>query len=177
MVGIRQQVEQRRLRRRGHGGEVAMVGDAGGDDLVIAGEGAGDVLGGLAAAEPDLLLLDIDRVAAELDHGHLGRVAGARRRLLEHQSDALARQRPAEVGALGQVEDLGEVVRAQVGDAEQVPHQSASRLTMVPMPSSVSSSRSKAWGTRPSMMWAVPTPPSTASAQARSLGIMPALTL
>src|SRR5688572_14013519 len=177
MVGIRQQVEQGRVGRGGHGDEIAMVGDSGRDDVVIASEGPGDVLGRLARAEPDFLLLDVDRMAAQLDDGHLDRVAGARRRLLEDQGDALAVERPAKVAALGQVQDLGEVVAAQVGDAEQVPHQSASLLTMVPMPSSVSSSMSKAWATRPSMMWAVPTPPSTASAQALSFGIMPAPTL
>ena len=70
-----------------------MVHHPGGDDRVVAGEGAGDVLGALAGAEADLFLLDVDRVGAELDRGHLGRVAGARARLLEDQSDALAGER------------------------------------------------------------------------------------
>ena len=55
-------------------------------------------------------------MAAELDHRHLHRVAGARARLLEDQGDALAVQRPAEVGAFGQVEDRGELLARQVGD-------------------------------------------------------------
>ena len=87
-----------------------MVHHPRGDDRVIAGEGAGDVLGGLAGAEADLLLLDVDRMAAELDDRHLHRVAGARRRLLEDQGDALAGERAAEIGALGQGEDLGEAL-------------------------------------------------------------------
>ena len=42
-----------------------MVHHPGGDDRVVAGEGAGDIFGALAAAQADLLLLDIDWVGAE----------------------------------------------------------------------------------------------------------------
>src|ERR1044072_9158611 len=154
-----------------------MVDHSRGEDRVIAGERAGDVLGALARAEPDLLLLDVDRMGAELDGGHLGRAAGPRRGLLEDEGDALAGERRAEIGPLGEAEYLLERPLRQRGDAEQVGHQSRSFLTIVPIPSSVRISISRAWGTRPSMRWAEPTSPATASAQARSLGIMPALTL
>ena len=94
-----------------------MVHHPRGDDRMVAGEGAGDVLGALAGAEADLLLLDVDRMGAELDRRHLGRVAGPRRGLLEDQSDALARERRAEIGPLGQGEDFRErAVRAELGD-------------------------------------------------------------
>src|SRR4051812_31525890 len=46
-------------------------------------------------------------------------------------------------------------------------------ITIVPIPASVKSSRSRLWGTRPSMMWADWAPPLTASTQAASFGRMP----
>src|SRR5205085_6010644 len=156
---------------------MAMIHHPGGDDAVIAGERPGDILRALARVDADLFLLDIDRMAAELDDRHLGRIAGARRRLLEQERDPLPLHRPAEVGPLRQSKDLGESAFRQVGDAQEIAHSRASLVTIVPMPLSVSTSISNACGTRPSMMCADPTPPSTASAQARSFGIIPALTL
>ena len=47
------------------------------DDRAVRRERAGDVVDRLARAEADLLGPDVDRVAAEADHGHLGRRAGA----------------------------------------------------------------------------------------------------
>ena len=44
---------------------------------------------------------------------------------------------------------------------------------MVPMPESVSSSSSNAWGTVPLMIWAALTPESSARTQLESFGIMP----
>ena len=133
-----------------------MVHHPRGDDRMIAGEGAGDVLGALARAEADLLLLDIDRVRAELDRRHLHRVAGPRARLLEDQSATpLPASGAAEVGPLGQSEDLR---RSAARQDRAMPSRSltssVSLLTMVPMPWSVSISISRACGTRPSMMCA-----------------------
>ena len=47
--------------------------------------------------------------------------------------------------------------------------------TMVPTPSSVKISRSRAWGTRPSRMWARVTPARRARAQASILGTIPSV--
>ena len=98
---------------------------------MVALEDAHDVLDGLAHVDPDLVAAGVHRVAAELDDGHLHRVAGAQRRLLEDQGDALAVQRPAELGRRdgGEVEDLAQLVGREVGDVEEVPgHQSAAPI-------------------------------------------------
>jgi hypothetical protein len=100
---------------------------------MVAGERARHVLGGLAGAEAHLLLLDIDGMAAELDGGDLHRASGAGRRLLEQQGDALSGERQAEVGKLGQGEDLLQPLAPEIGDREDPGHQLLSRLTMVPM--------------------------------------------
>jgi hypothetical protein len=154
-----------------------MVHHPGRDDRMVAGEGPGDVLGALPGAEPDLFLLDVDRVPAELEDRHFHRIAGPGRRFLENQGNALAGERQAEVGKLRQGQDLLQARRSEVGDGQEMGHQLFTLLTMVPIPSSVRSSIRRACGTRPSMMCAVATPASTASAQARSLGIMPLETL
>ena len=75
------------LRRRGGhaASSVCVVEDPGADHGVVAGQGAGHVLGRLPGVDADLGALDVDGVAAEGDHGHLGGVAGAGRRLLEHE--------------------------------------------------------------------------------------------
>ena len=52
--------------------------------------GCGHVLDRLAHVEADLLAPDRDRVPAEVDDGHLGGVAGPRRRLLEDERHAAA---------------------------------------------------------------------------------------
>ena len=109
-------------------------------------------------------------MAAELRRRHLHRVAGARARLLEIERDALAlRGRAAPAARTARGSRCRSSAR-QVADGEQMLHQLASRLTIVPTPWSVSSSISSEWCTRPSMMWAKPTPCSTASAQALQLG-------
>ena len=81
---------------------------------VVALHDPGDVLDRLADVEPDLLAAGVDRVAAELDDGHLHRVAGAVRRLLEDQRDARPGQRPSERvdRALGEVEHQPQLVGA-----------------------------------------------------------------
>ena len=70
-----------------------MVEDPRAEDAVVAGQRAGDVLGGLPHVEADLGALDVDGVPAQVDHGHLGGVAGPGRRLLEEERHALAGQR------------------------------------------------------------------------------------
>ena len=82
---VGQQVDDRHRRHGRHPLEHRVVEHAGGEHGVEAGEDPGDVLHRLAVVEADLLAPGVDRVAAELDHGHLRRVAGARRRLLEDQ--------------------------------------------------------------------------------------------
>ncbi len=77
-----------------HPHEDAVVEDPGAEDAVVAGQRAGHVLGRLARVQADLVALDVDGMPTEVDHGHLGGVAGAGRRLLEEQRHALAGQSP-----------------------------------------------------------------------------------
>ena len=176
MIAVREQVEHRRLDRGRHRREVAMVHHPRGDDRVVAGEGAGDVLGALAGAEADLLLLDIDRMARPAGPPPSRSSCGCAR-------DGFWKTRATPLPASGAPRSVrsdkarisAKRLGAEVGDAEQVGSPVLlPSVIIVPMPSSVRISISKACGTRPSMMCAEPTPPSTASAQARSFGIMPA---
>src|SRR5690242_8130851 len=146
------------------------------NDRVIAGEGSGHVGDALAGADAKLVLLDVDRVPAELRRRQLHRIAGAGARLLKIKRDALVLQH-ARGRLLRKLENPVEVRGCQVADREQMSHQLFSFVTIVPTPWSVSSSISSEWFTRPSMMCAKRTPWSTASAQALSLGIMPLPTL
>ena len=73
---------------------------------VVALHDPGDVLDRLADVEADLLAARVDGMTTELDDGHLHRVTGAVRRLLEDQRDALAGERATERvdRALGEIE-------------------------------------------------------------------------
>ena len=99
-----------------------MVEDPCGDHRVVALEDPHDVLCRLASVDADFLAAGVHRVTTELDDGDLGRVPGARRRLLEDHRHAAAVERPAEVCrvAAGEVEHGDHLVSGQVGHVEQV---------------------------------------------------------
>ena len=75
--------------------------------------------------DADLVAPDGDRVAAELEHGHLGRVAGPVGRFLEDQRHAPPGQDRGGYSSLGQVEDGRQLARRQVVDIEKVRHHAA----------------------------------------------------
>ena len=87
---------------------------------VVAGHHAGDVLHRLAHVEAHLLTARVHGVTAELHHRHLHRLAGAVRRLLEDECDALTLQGTGQLLALRQVEHQRELVGGEVGDVEEV---------------------------------------------------------
>ena len=84
-----------------------------GEHAVVAGHHPGDVLDRLANVEPDLLATRVHGVTAELDDGHLHRLARAVRRLLEDQRDTRAGEHGRQVGPLGQMEHVDELVGAR----------------------------------------------------------------
>ena len=144
-----------------------------GDDRVIAGERARHVLDALAAADAELVLLDIDRMTAELRGRHLHRVAGARARLLEDRA-----RRPCRRAARGcgcsdsaRISAKAAAVRSRI-DRRCLTSSFSFRI-MVPTPWSVRSSISKRM-LHPAVDDVREADAlSTASAQALSLGIMP----
>jgi hypothetical protein len=99
-----------------------MVEHPRGDDRMIAGERAGDVLGALARADAELVLLDVDRMAAELAPPSPSS-CGCARSASRNRARRPCRRAAAEVGALGQREDLARGRRGRGRDGEQVPHQ------------------------------------------------------
>ena len=88
---------------RGHPLDHRVIEDARREHRVVAGHHAGDVLDRLADVEADLLATRVHRVTAELDDGHLHRLAGAVGRLLEDQRDAQTGEHGRQVGPLGEV--------------------------------------------------------------------------
>ena len=146
-----------------------------GDDRVIAGERAGHVLGAFARCRarprPSGCRPDGRRAGRPPSPSSCGCAPMASGRPRRRPCPpAAGRDRSAPTSARISASALGPSSAMLSRSVMPV----SPCVTMVPMPSSVSTSISKACGTRPSMMWAEPTPPSTASAQARSLGIMPA---
>ena len=87
---------------------------------VIAGHHPGDVLDRLADVEADLLAAGVHRVPTELHDGHLHRLAGAVRRLLEDQGDAEAGERRGEDRFARRGAAPAPVPRGEVGDVEQM---------------------------------------------------------
>ena len=79
-----------------------VVEDPSRDQAVIAGHDLGDVFDRLAGVEADLLASGVDRMTAELHDGHLRRMTGAVRRLLEDQRRALAFERATEIARSGE---------------------------------------------------------------------------
>ena len=110
---VGQQVDDGDVGHVDHALEHVVVVDAGRHHPVVALQDARDVLDRLAGVEADLLAARVDGVPAELHDGHLGGVAGARRRLLEDERRARTLQRPAEVGGRedGEIEDRADLGR------------------------------------------------------------------
>ena len=133
VIAARKHIEHRRRTNRRKFFKHRMIEYPRRDDRVITGERAGDVGNALTAADAELRRLEIDRVAAKLDHRHLHRIAGPRARLLKIQSDALA-EKGAWGGRFGQSEDLGQVGGVQLVDRQQVPHGCLSCVIIVPTP-------------------------------------------
>ncbi len=94
-----------------------MVEYACGNDRVIAGEGADHVLDTLALPDPELVRLQVDRVAAKLRRRQLHRIAGPGARLLEIERDALSAQ-GGPAALLGQGEGRPQVTGRQVANGE-----------------------------------------------------------
>ncbi len=109
-----------------------MVEHARGDDRMIAGEGARDVLDALARADAKLVRLQVDGMAADLRRRQLHRVSRPRARLFEIERDALVLD-DVRMGRFRQIENLQEIVRRQIADGEQMPH-AASFVIIVPTP-------------------------------------------
>ena len=109
-----------------------MVEDPGAQDAVVAAERAGHVLRRLPGVEADLGALDVHGVPAQVDHGHLARVARARRGLLEEQRHAVAGQhRGAGVASAPAPAGASQSSGVEVVDVEQVGH---GRSTPPPWP-------------------------------------------
>ena len=125
MVVIGQRVDHRHRRRGGDRFDVRLRERADDDRRAVGGQDARRVGDRLAAAELELVGAQHDRHRPEPVDGRLDRDARARRRLGEVARDRLAAQRlvPAARPPLhrgGELEQLLELTRAQVGDAQQV---------------------------------------------------------
>ena len=114
---VGEHVDDRDRRDGRHALQLVVLEHAGADDRVVAAEGAGHVLGRLAAVDADLVVADGDRVTAQLHDRHLHRVAGAGRRLLEHQRHAPPRQhlRRGRIGAA-----RSRTARSSVGERSSI---------------------------------------------------------
>ena len=123
-----------------------MVDDARGDDRVIAGEGARDVLDASRACRcrprPSGGRPDGRRAAPPPSPSSCGCARSASRSRARRPCPASSARRSAARTRRG---SLAGRPRDEVADGEQMLHQLASRLTIVPTPWSVSSSISSAW--------------------------------
>ena len=129
MRGVRlvgEQVDDRNVDRACHPHENVVLEDAGGDDPAHRRECAGDVFRGLALVNSDLLLADVDRVAAKCRDRDLDRRPGPGRCLLKQRGHGPAFEQRRYRGRSrfpfdGAVEDGGESGRVEVVDFEELP--------------------------------------------------------
>ena len=125
MFGIGQPVDDRDAGGAGQLDDVLVEVGPGDDAVDHPAQHAGGVGDFLPLAQADLLIGEIQGVAAELLHSDFERDARPERGLLEDQGQDPTPERAGARVALGfqlgrQVEDLGDIVRREVGDANEI---------------------------------------------------------
>ena len=135
---IAEHVDHRNGADSGHSLDNAVIEHPRSQQAVVAGHHAGDVFDRLTNVETNLFAAGVHRMSTQLHDGHLHRLPGAVRWLLEDQGDAEPTQHLGHVALLGEVQHMDELVRREVADVEQMPH--ASTLARMPTASSSSSS-------------------------------------
>ena len=100
---------------------------------VVALEDPGDVLDRLARVEADLVRSGVDGMAAELHHGHLGRVPGAGRRLLEDAGPPRGHRAAGSSAASGRAA-RSSTVRSSPASRSTTSRRCRSAVTTVPVP-------------------------------------------
>ena len=109
---------------------------------MVLSQGPGDVLGTLSCVDAHFVAADRHGVAAQLEHGQLGRTARPGRRFLKNKRHASAAEHAWRVIVTGELEHRHELARRQVLYIEKVTAHAASPSTRsrMPTPSSISSS-------------------------------------